>query len=51
MFRTAAETLLLAVGLALVTLVLSGDARRTAIYLSVASVVLYLATELLRDDE
>jgi hypothetical protein len=51
MFKTAAKTLSLAVGLALITLVLDGDTQRTAIYLSIASVVLYLATELLKDDE
>jgi hypothetical protein len=51
MFKTFAEAAVMALGLGLVLITLSGDTQRTGIYLSVASVVLYVVTALLKDDK
>jgi hypothetical protein len=50
MFKTFAEAAVMALGLGLVLITLSGDTQRTGIYLAVASVVMYVATALLKDD-
>ena len=51
MLKTFIEAGVMALGLGLVLITLSGDTQRTGIYLSVASVVLYIVTELIRDDD
>jgi hypothetical protein len=51
MFKTFAEAAVMALGLGLVLITLSGDTQRTGIYLAVASVVLYVVTALLKDDD
>lgn len=49
--KTLLETMILALGLGLVIITLSGDTRQTAIVLSAASVVLYLIAGLLKDSD
>ncbi|CAB5219092.1 hypothetical protein UFOVP226_27 [uncultured Caudovirales phage] len=51
MLKTFIQAAVMAMGLGLVLITLSGDTQRTGIYLSVASVVLFIATELIRDDD
>lgn len=45
------ETIILALGLGLVLITLSGDTQRTAIWISGASVVLYLVAGYLKEDD
>jgi hypothetical protein len=51
MVKTFIQAAVMALGLSLVLITLSGDTQRTGIYLSVASVVLFIVTELIRDDD
>ena len=51
MLKTFIQAAVMASGLGLVLITLSGDTQRTGIYLSVASVVLFIATELIKDDD
>lgn len=49
--KTLLEAIILALGLALVIITLSGETRQIAVFISVASVALYLVAGYLKEDD